>query len=88
MNTDSGQCVEPENILLDVLYKDKNTTYTYTNNATAQPGDGLSKKQELCSFCGSPAWLWKLPIIFEGIIHCIDKETSGILILAKKLDSA
>lgn len=64
--------------------KMKNATYTYTNNSTAQPGDVLSKQQDACSFYQSPAWLWKLPILFEGIVHCIDKETSSILILAKK----
>eukprot|EP00978_Attheya_sp_CCMP212_P044601 scaffold316032_cov53-Attheya_sp.AAC.2 len=32
---------------------------------------------------GSPSWPWKSQESFEGIVHRIDKDTSGILVVAK-----
>lgn len=32
---------------------------------------------------GTPSWPWKSPTSFEGIVHRIDKDTSGIVVVAK-----
>jgi len=37
---------------------------------------------------GSPSWPWNSPESFEGIVHRIDKETSGILVVAKHPEAA
>jgi pentatricopeptide repeat protein len=34
-------------------------------------------------YYGSPSWPWKSQDSFEGIVHRLDKDTSGILVLAK-----
>ena len=99
VDSKNSRSVVPENITLDVLYEDpdmlvinkksgmimqfvsgsvENAVVFHLNSSTAS-----NPNNTLAGLYGSPSWPWKSQESFEGIVHRIDKETSGILVVAK-----
>jgi pentatricopeptide repeat protein len=93
------RCVVPQNITLDVLYEDpdmlvinkpsgmimqfvpgsvENAVVFHLNSSTSS-----NPNNTLAGLYRSPSWPWKSQESFEGIVHRIDKDTSGILVVAK-----
>lgn len=86
----NARCVVPQNITLDVLYEDADMLVI--NKASGMIMQFVPDSVEnavvfhlnsASSQYGSPSWPWKSHDSFEGIVHRIDRETSGILVLAK-----
>ena len=83
----SIQMLEPYNVLLDILFEDKDIlVINKPSGMVVHPGDGTDSctlvhallhhcPQELCPV-GAPNR--------PGIVHRLDKETSGVMIVAKK----
>jgi 23S rRNA-/tRNA-specific pseudouridylate synthase len=88
--------VLPQNIPLTILYEDEdilcidkaagmvvqyssgsveNAVVHYLNHTGSTTSGG--------SFYASPSWPWKSDCSFEGMVHRLDKDTSGILLVAK-----
>jgi pentatricopeptide repeat protein len=91
--TNSARCVVPQNIPLDVLYEDSDLLVIHKPSGMVMqyvPGSVESAVVNYLNMTGgeavqykTPSWPWKSQDSFEGIVHRIDKETSGILVLAK-----
>ena len=87
----SARSVVPENIPLDVLYEDDHMMVIHKPSGMIMqfvPGSVeravvFYLQNNSTSSAHSGAWPWKSPTSFEGIVHRIDKETSGILAVAK-----
>ena len=88
----SARCVVPQNIPLDILYEDTDVLVINKPSGMVMqyvPGSVESAVVNYLNMTGdnilynSPSWPWKSQDSFEGIVHRTDKETSGILVLAK-----
>lgn len=96
-NPSSARPVLPQNISLTILYEDKdvlcldkaagmvvqyasgsveNAVVHYLNQTGGSSTSGGS-------WYASPSWPWKSDRSFEGMVHRLDKGTSGILLVAK-----
>ena len=86
-----GRCVIPENIPLDVLYEDHDMLVINKPSGMIMQFVSGSVERAVVSYLnsttvsayGTPLWPWETSTSFEGIVHRIDKETSGILVVAK-----
>ena len=95
----SARSIIPHNVTLNVLYEDDDMLVINKPSGMIMqfvPGSVesavlfyLKHKNPASSSSSSSSssalvtWPWKSPESFEGIVHRIDKETSGILVLAK-----
>lgn len=85
-----ARSIIPQNVNLDVLYEDDDILVIdkpsgmimqfVTGSVESAVVFYLQNKNPASS---ASTWPWKSPESFEGIVHRIDKETSGILVLAK-----
>ncbi|OEU05797.1 pseudouridine synthase, partial [Fragilariopsis cylindrus CCMP1102] len=83
--------VIPENIPLDVLYEDHDMLVINKPSGMIMQFVSGSVERAVVSYLnsttvsayGTPLWPWETSTSFEGIVHRIDKETSGILVVAK-----
>ena len=93
---DSARPVQPQNISLHILYEDNDilainkpagvaVQYAAGSVENAVAFFLNSTSNTSCSYgtFGTSSWPWKSPRSFEGIVHRLDKGTSGILLLAK-----
>jgi pentatricopeptide repeat protein len=93
----NARCVVPQNITLDVLYEDPDMLVinkpsgmimqfvpgSVENAVVFHLNSTASKSNNTLGLYRSPSWPWKSQESFEGIVHRIDKDTSGILVVAK-----
>lgn len=92
-NGPSARSIVPQNVTLDVLYEDDDILVIDKPSGMIMqfiPGSVesavvfyLQNNNNRASSTSTSTWPWKSPESFEGIVHRIDKETSGILVLAK-----
>lgn len=87
-----GRCVVPENIPLDVLYEDRDMLVInkpsgmimqFVSGSVERAVVSYLNSTTVSAYYGTPLWPWETSTSFEGIVHRIDKETSGILVVAK-----
>jgi 23S rRNA-/tRNA-specific pseudouridylate synthase len=92
-NDVAPRCVVPRNSTLDILYEDPEMlVINKPAGMVIQFASGSVESavvfhlKKNASYENS--WPWKSPDSFEGIVHRIDKPTSGILVLAKHPEAA
>ena len=82
--------VEPENILLDIVYEDTDMlVISKPPGMTVQLAEGAVENAVAYHLSatgarwGTPEWPWNSDTSFEGIVHRLDKGTSGLLVIGK-----
>lgn len=100
--TQTARSVVPQNISLDVLYEDldmlvinkpSGMTMQFVSGSVESAvvfhlNNNHDNSMASSPAYGSSSWPWNSPKSFEGIVHRIDKETSGILVVAKHPEAA
>ena len=95
-SNNNARCVVPQNITLDILYEDQDMVVINKpsgmimqfvsgslENAIAFHLNNNNTDTASKSAYNTPSWPWKSQDSFEGIVHRIDKQTSGIVVVAK-----
>jgi pentatricopeptide repeat protein len=87
-----ARSVLPQNVSLDVLYEDEDVlaihkpagmVVQYSSGSVENAVAFYLNSSSTSNRYGSPSWPWKSDRSFEGIVHRLDKGTSGILVVAK-----
>jgi 23S rRNA-/tRNA-specific pseudouridylate synthase len=90
VNEATARSVFPQNVSLDVLYEDEDVLAIHKPAGMVVQYSSGSVENAVAFYLnstfrsyGSPSWPWKSDRSFEGIVHRLDKGTSGILVVAK-----
>lgn len=89
--------VRLQNISLEILYEDDDLLAIHKPTGMVVQHSSGSVENALAFYLNhsssnytfaSPTWPWKSPYSFEGIVHRLDKGTSGVMVVAKNPQAA